>query len=91
LGRVLGTTDEKGVLQILLSHTWPDYFRADRRPDAGTFDIIVSENQVFHATVECLPVEGHERVLNLKVIASGDVIILTEASLAGRRGRRTRG
>jgi hypothetical protein len=78
LGRVLGTTDQKGVFQLLLNHTWPDYFRAERRPDAGTFDIIVSENQVFHAAVECLPLEGQERVLKLNVVARSDVIVLSE-------------
>jgi hypothetical protein len=90
VGRILGTTDQNGLFQATLSHTWPDYFRPDRRPDAGTFDIIVSENQVFHATVECLPLEGPERVLKLKVVARSDVIIISKVE-AGPRSRRTRG
>jgi hypothetical protein len=78
LGRILGSTDKQGLLQTTFSHTWLDYFRADRRPDTGTFDIIVAENQVFHAAVECLPLEGRGRVLKLKVVARSDVIVLSK-------------
>jgi hypothetical protein len=89
-GRVLGSTDDRGVFETILAHTWPDYFRPDRRPDAGTFDIVVAENQIFHAAVECLPLQGQERILKLGVVAISDVIVISDAFGDPRR-RRTRG
>ena len=89
VGRVLGETDANGLFEIMVTHTWPDYFAADRRPDAGTFDIVVAEEQVFHAAVECLPVQGHERVLRLKVVARSDAIVIGDGP-RGATGRRTR-
>jgi len=77
-------------LETVLNHTWPDYFRSDRRPDAGTFDIVVAESQIFHAAVECLPLLGQERVLKVSVVATSDVIVISEL-FGGPRSRRTRG
>jgi hypothetical protein len=79
LGLVLGSTDLKGVFESTVTHVWPDYFSPARRPDAGTFDIMVAEEQIFHAAVECLPLQGQERMLKLSVVATSNVIVITEA------------
>jgi hypothetical protein len=90
-GRVVGTTDESGVVDTLVFQKWPDYFRQARRPDSGTFDIVVA-NQVFHAAVECLPEQAGEHTMSISVVATSDVIIITDFGSSGRaRGRPTSG
>ena len=90
LGRVLGSTNGRGQFRTLIHHSWSDYFAENRRPGAGTFDIIVAEYQVFHYAVECLPLEDGERKITLAVVASSDTIIVADG-WRGVRGRRTRG
>jgi hypothetical protein len=78
-GLRLGSTDENGKLSTLVVHTWPDYFRTDRRPDVGTFDIIVA-TQITHAAVECLPREADEWRLAITIVAESETIIISQAS-----------
>ncbi len=76
MGVRVGSTDETGTLNTVVVHTWPDYFRNDRRSDVGTFDIIVAE-QVTHAAVECLPRKGDESLLTVRVVAESETIIIS--------------
>jgi hypothetical protein len=85
-GRVVGTTDEQGVVDTVVFQKWPDYFRQDRRPDAGTFDIVLA-NQAFHAAVECLPQQGGEHRMSISVVATSDAIIITDAGSSEERTR----
>jgi hypothetical protein len=63
----VGKTDSTGKLEVTFAASWPDYFAVDRRPDAGTFDILVGD-RVVHASVECLPRDGQELKLAIGVL-----------------------
>ena len=76
-GMVLGTTDQNGTLSAFVVHTWPDYYDPNRRPDSGTFDIIISSTLVRHAAVECIPREGDEWRLTLEAVMQSETIILS--------------
>jgi hypothetical protein len=90
-GVSIGSTDAQGRFAGSFVHSWPDYFRPDRRPDAGTFDIIVGLT-VFHSSVECLPTEQGERILTLDVTIEPEQIIITQNGRpVESRGRPTRG
>ncbi len=58
-GELVGHTDAAGKLEAVFPFSWADYFATDRRPDAGTFDILVAD-RVIHGSVECLPREGEK-------------------------------
>jgi hypothetical protein len=73
-GLSLGTSDSKGRLDRHVTYTWPDYWNRDRRPDSGTFDILVGDD-VVHGTVECLPVVADERRLVVRVAVFDGIII----------------
>ena len=57
--RSVGQSDEDGYLAANVSQQWVDYFKKDRRPDSGAFDILVEapngDSLVRHFAVECLP------------------------------------
>ena len=54
--------------------------------DSGTFDIMVA-NQVFHAAVECLPEQAGERTMSISVVATSDVIVITDDGSSEKRAR----
>ena len=73
-GLYIGTTDSSGRLDRHITFTWPDYFAEDHRPDSGTFDILVGQ-EVVHSVVECLPIDGEERQLVIRVVADQSIIL----------------
>ncbi len=60
--RHLGQTDEDGYLATDVYHQWDDYFKDDRRSDAGAFRLLVEapngESRVRHFVAECIPRRG---------------------------------
>ncbi len=74
LGLRIGTTDANGKLDRHITYTWSDYFSGSRRPDSGTFDLLIGL-EVVHAAVECLPIVGQERRLAVAVVADHSIIL----------------
>jgi len=61
--RLLGRTNQGGALKTAVSQEWSDYFREERNPNTGTFDIFVvaphGATSVRHFAIECLARKGN--------------------------------
>ena len=76
---LLGRTAKDGTARATLLHQWRDYFKEERNPNSGTFDIVVvaayGASVVRHFAIECLKKRGEDYLVTLAVSLPNSLVI----------------